>query len=672
MNYRREIDGLRALAVLPVILFHAGFDAFSGGFVGVDVFFVISGYLITTIILAEQEAGTFSLAGFYERRARRILPALFLVMAACLPFAWLWLVPSELKAFSGSLAAVSVFASNFLFWQETGYFDTAAELKPLLHTWSLAVEEQFYVLFPLFIMATWRLGRQRIVGLLLVIAAASLALAHWGSQHHPAATFFLLHTRAWELAIGAFTAFYFAQPRRLRLGDRARELASGAGLLLILAAVFAFDRTTPFPSLYALVPTLGTALVILFATPATLAGRLLATRPFVGVGLVSYSAYLWHQPLFAFARHRNLTEPGAVVLLLLSLAALALAYFSWRFVEQPFRRRGFLARRTLFRLAGAVSLLFVALGAVGHLADGFRHRLPPNLAWESLRDKTRSLGDACVPAPLAGVEGVSACEFGDLESDRLIFLYGDSHARALLEALHHRLVGERIKGVRIALDGCNVVPGIFESGAVRRARACEERFARLLAHLAARATEIIVSGRWTFTLYPVDGEIEQLAFTNSDGGHEIERYRQYLALREDGTPSFAAAPKADALRGFIGGLLSAGLDVYFVYPVPEIGWNIAAKNMRHYAVHGSPLPEISIDHEDFLARNSFVHRVFAEFETAPNFIPVRPAEIFCDTFIAGRCAAQHDAVPFYYDDDHLSDVGAGRVVDQIFRLRALR
>ena len=440
MKYRREIDGLRALAVLPVILFHAGFEAFSGGFIGVDVFFVISGYLITSIILAEQEAGTFSLAGFYERRARRILPALFLVMAACLPFAWLWLVPSELKSFAQSVAAVAAFASNFLFWQETGYFDTAAELKPLLHTWSLAVEEQFYVLFPLFLMSAWHLGKRRIVGLLVLIAVVSLALAHWGASRYPAATFFLLHTRAWELALGAFTAFWFARPQRPAIGHRSGEIASGAGLLLILYAVFAFDRTTPFPSLHALVPTVGTALVILFATPATLAGRILGAPALVGVGLVSYSAYLWHQPLFAFARHYTLVAPGTGLLLALSLASLALAYLSWRFVEQPFRRRGFLARRTMFRLAGAASMLFIMLGAVGYLADGFRHRLPPNLEWESLREKTRALGEVCEPVPLAGVEGVQACEFGDLESRQVIFLYGDSHARALHEALHQRLL----------------------------------------------------------------------------------------------------------------------------------------------------------------------------------------------------------------------------------------
>ena len=181
MDYRREIDGLRAIAVVPVILFHAGFETFSGGFVGVDVFFVISGYLITSIILAELEQGKFSIVNFYERRARRILPALFLVMLVCIPFAWLWLLPSDMKDFSQSLVAVAVFASNILFWRESGYFDTAAELKPLLHTWSLAVEEQYYVLFPLFLMLFWRLGKRWILGTLGLVFVASLAVAQWAA-----------------------------------------------------------------------------------------------------------------------------------------------------------------------------------------------------------------------------------------------------------------------------------------------------------------------------------------------------------------------------------------------------------------------------------------------------------------------------------------------------------
>lgn len=220
MNYRREIDGLRAVAVVPVILFHAGFQAFSGGFVGVDVFFVISGYLITSIILTEKQAGTFTLLGFYERRVRRILLALFVVMLACLPFAWFWMLPGDLRDFSRSLRYVSLFSSNILFLKQSGYFDTAVELKPLLHTWSLAVEEQYYVVFPVLLLLIWRLGKRWIVGIFAVMAVMSLAAAQWGSFYQPAATFYLLPTRGWEILLGVFIAFYLFTQERSQVASK--------------------------------------------------------------------------------------------------------------------------------------------------------------------------------------------------------------------------------------------------------------------------------------------------------------------------------------------------------------------------------------------------------------------------------------------------------------------
>ncbi|HEY3487123.1 MAG TPA: acyltransferase, partial [Gammaproteobacteria bacterium] len=371
MDYRREIDGLRALAVLPVILFHAGFETFSGGFVGVDVFFVISGYLITTIILAELEQGKFSIVNFYERRARRILPALFLVMLVCIPFAWLWLLPSDMKDFSQSLVAVSVFASNILFWRESGYFDTAAELKPLLHTWSLAAEEQYYVLFPLFLILFWKLGKRWILVLLGLVFVASFAVAQWAAYAEPTAAFYLLPTRGWELLIGAFAAFYLSRVNRKDFGKGLSEVSGWLGVALIFYAVFAYSKATAFPGSYALVPTLGAVLVILFATQQTVVGKFIGNKAFVGIGLISYSAYLWHQPLFAFARHRSLFEPSHIVFLSLSALALVLAYFSWRFVEAPFRSKVNFNRNFIFASAAFLSLSFVLFGTYGHFNQGF-------------------------------------------------------------------------------------------------------------------------------------------------------------------------------------------------------------------------------------------------------------------------------------------------------------
>lgn len=369
MKYRAEIDGLRALAVLPVILFHAGFEWFSGGFVGVDIFFVISGYLITTIIISEMAEGKFSIINFYERRARRILPALFFVMAACLPFAWLWLTPSDLEDFGQSLVAVSTFSSNILFWRESGYFDTAAELKPLLHTWSLAVEEQYYILFPIFIILTWRLGLKWVLILLSIVFLVSLGAAQWSAYNAPDAAFYLLPTRGWELLVGVFAAFYLKYNTYLK-SHSINQALSLLGFGMIVFSIIAFDKKTPFPSLYTLIPTIGTGLLILCAVPKTVIHKLLSLKFIVGIGLISYSAYLWHQPLLAFAKHVFSEEVPELLMLCLCLMSLVAAWFSWRFIETPFRNRKRFDRASIFRLSAVGILMFSTIGLTLHFTNG--------------------------------------------------------------------------------------------------------------------------------------------------------------------------------------------------------------------------------------------------------------------------------------------------------------
>ena len=387
-RHRKELDGLRALAILPVILFHAGFKVFSGGFVGVDVFFVISGYLITSAILVDTSAGTFNLARFYERRARRLLPALLLVLTVSIPLAWGSLLPADLKNFSLSLIAVTLFASNFLFWHWSGYFDSASELKPLLHTWSLGVEAQYYLLFPVFFLAVWKFGRRWTLVALILLALASLILAQWTSVDKPFFTFFLLPTRGFELLIGACVSLHLAQTPTSESQqpvnssrDRAYSIAKirdetipGLGVALVVLPIFIFDRQTPFPSIYTLVPTLGTAILIVYATQRVFVGRLLASPPFVGIGLVSYSAYLWHQPLFAFARQRSAERPEPVSLAMLSVVVMVIAYLSWRFVEKPFRSEKIISSAKVWSWGLGGSLVLIVLGTLGFVSDGFPNR----------------------------------------------------------------------------------------------------------------------------------------------------------------------------------------------------------------------------------------------------------------------------------------------------------
>ena len=376
VKYRPEIDGLRAVAVIPVILFHAGFATFSGGFVGVDIFFVISGYLITSIIYNEVEQGRFSMLRFYERRARRILPALLAVSLACIPFAWAWMWPAELQEFGQSLVAVATFTSNILFWNQSGYFDGPAEIKPLLHTWSLAVEEQYYILFPPFLLLLYRVLRRQIVLIVSLGALTSLALAQYSSAAHPSANFYLLPTRAWELGVGVLVALYLHHrngPETAGEKHRARDnLAGIAGVLFIAIANFSFDQSTPFPSAWALIPVVGTALIILTANSHTIIGKILSNPALVFMGLISYSAYLWHHPLFAFARIRLHDGVPTLVYSILIIATFVLAWLTWKVVENPFRRRDLIPQRTMFTGAIGVASVVVSLGLSGHFSEGFK------------------------------------------------------------------------------------------------------------------------------------------------------------------------------------------------------------------------------------------------------------------------------------------------------------
>jgi len=359
MQYRPEIDGLRTLAVVPVILFHAGVGLFSGGFVGVDVFFVISGFLITTIIVQGIEAGTFTYTNFYHRRAKRLLPALFVVMAATIPFSWLWMLPTQHESYAQSLVYVSLFVSNILFWKESGYFSPEAEEKPLLHTWSLAVEEQYYLLFPLLVVFLWRFGRSPSTIVISVIAVLSLWLSQWGSTNKPDANFYLLVSRAWEILLGSLCALSVLN--KPKVGN---DFIAGVGLLLIWVAIFLFDESVPMPSVYGLIPVMGTGLVLLYATEGTYVAKLLSTRAMVYVGLLSYSLYLWHQPVLAFARVRGLAlEEWWVLMTLLGGTAL-LALMTYHWVELPVKRSQVFCRKKPLLIAVVTILVsFIAYGS---------------------------------------------------------------------------------------------------------------------------------------------------------------------------------------------------------------------------------------------------------------------------------------------------------------------
>lgn len=448
MKYRAEIDGLRAFAVIPVILFHAGFKIFSGGFSGVDIFFVISGYLITLILIEDLENSQLSIINFYERRVRRILPALFFVMLCCIPFAWIWMSPFQLKEFSQSLVVVSLFASNIFFWRENNYFATGSEEKPLLHTWSLAVEEQYYMLFPVFLFFVWRFGKNYAFLIIILFSVFSFSLSEWGWRNQPIANFYLTPTRAWELLTGSITAFIVS-----KRGVQSNNILAIIGLLAIIFSIFFYSEKTPFPSFYSLVPVIGTALLILFAGEKTLTAKFLSNKIFVGIGLVSYSAYLWHQPLFAFARIVLIEPPPIWLMLSLSISSIALAFFSWKFIEKPFRGKSkkINSRIFIFSLSLCSLLLFIIIGLYGHFNNGFQNRFNRMLIGDTHHLEYFKYVDEkypdCEPKNISDRaliwEGFLRCK-QTKKGDASLILLGDSHAEHLFLGLAENLPSKNI------------------------------------------------------------------------------------------------------------------------------------------------------------------------------------------------------------------------------------
>jgi len=482
MNYRPDIDGLRALAVVPVVLFHAGLAGFSGGYVGVDVFFVISGYLITRLIHDEMGAGRFSVARFYERRIRRIFPALFAVLAASTVAAAIWFMPVDFDAFSDSLAGAALSVSNFVFWREAGYFAGPSDLKPLLHTWSLGIEEQFYVVFPLVLLALHRYARRFLPAALAAAVLASFALSAWGTRHHAGAAFYLLPFRAWELGLGALLAVGVVPALQRRA---AAELLAAVGLLLILVPVFTYTAETRFPGWAALAPTAGAALLIHAAPQATVVGGLLRLRPLVFIGLLSYSLYLWHWPLIVFTRYRMPADLGFAASCALVAASFAVAYASWRWIEQPFRgARALGRRRTVFTTGGTAVTITVALAALGTLTAGLPQRLSPEAQrYAAMLDKHKYFGiydrGTCFLDYDQGADDYdpTACLTADKPGGVLI--YGDSFAAHLFPGLRaldsdeavRQYTATSCRPIRTANERCNAFYDRFLSEILPRARA---------------------------------------------------------------------------------------------------------------------------------------------------------------------------------------------------------
>jgi peptidoglycan/LPS O-acetylase OafA/YrhL len=643
VQYRPDIDGLRAVAVLAVLGFHAFPGYVPGGFVGVDVFFVISGFLISGIIMKELDEGEFSYLQFYRRRVRRILPALVITLVAVSRRRLLLMLPDEYEQLGRHVAGASIFASNFLLWQESGYFDTEASLKPLLHLWSLAIEEQFYIVWPLILAALWKLQRAKIAVVIAAIAAVSFALNVLTIDAYPTATFYWPVTRFWELMLGALLA---SLQSRLLLPSAVRASLSFTGFAMVAGSIALFSPELAFPGWIGAIPTVGTVFMI-GAGPGTWLNLQLLSRPLiVFVGLVSYPLYLWHWPILVLARYwESGSVPSASVRLVLLAVAFGLAVLTFLLVERPIRLKSFAPRRAIALVAALLSI-----GTASVFAEPIRQSIAPSsysvgvaqLQWDYWEN------DNCTTRyHWTDISGWWFCVASSREPATLIVL-GDSHANHLypgLLALPQRVV---------SIGTCAPVIGIYHVGDDVGENPCSgERMLAQQTFLNGVLTETpsiryaILADAWP-------------AFDSE--GREIDRFTGTRAA-----PSFESVVEDDksrtprekflrALERRIASLTERGIAPIIAFDIPLPPYDVRACLDRPFH---KAAETCSVELEPYLrSRDQFVQGVKEIQARYPQVLVFDPAKALCDET---TCRFRTKDEVFLRDTDHLSVAGSRKV-----------
>ena len=639
-----------------MIFYHAGFDFFSGGYLGVDVFFVISGFLITMIIYPEVQSGTFSIVNFYERRIRRLMPALSVVILATLILGWFWVLPHDYDRIAESALTVVFFGSNIYFWQSGGYFESANELKPLLHTWSLAVEEQFYIIFPLLLIALRRIPGGVLCAIIMVAIALSLGTSEFASTWKPEAAFFLLPTRAWELGIGSLLAVALVSRKiapGLEIARVPAEILSLAGLGLVLSAMLLFEHDTRHPSVLTAFPVVGTALLLWLATPKTYVGRLLSLKPFVGIGLISYSLYLWHQPVMSFSRIR-FAESGTLSWSIgMIVFSLVLGWASWRFVERPFRNKRVVGRRSLFSAAAAASVvLILAAGGIVSM-NGAPGRVPPDLAARISNpgmDHGSKIG-ACVVHPHDDLRpDRHFCLHGP--TDPKVIFWGDSHALALTGEMMRALNDHGYGMIQATNLACVPAVGYRWSDAFYD---CDTKNRQIIDFVNAQplSVPLIVHGRWSFFL---NG-----APVNSTGLCYQPPSKRRPVLND--TQGVTTGDPDDHILAAIAPILATGREVVVMSSIPEPGCDLRSYLSLNGMLGRENPATITMQRDVIDARIAPVTGLFQKAATRyDNLEVIDLAPALCGE----TCNAYVDETLFFSDRHHLSEAGARMTVDYAF------
>lgn len=665
IKYRPEVDGLRALAVTSVVLYHAAFSTgdgsiwLSGGYLGVDVFFVISGYLITLIVLREIDVGGFSLQSFYRRRIRRIIPALLCVLAATTLASWFVLTPKAMYELSQSVVATLLFSQNILLWLQDGYWAEPSQLKPLLHTWSLAVEEQFYLLFPLLLMLLAKYQKRFIHWYVYVLLGLSFLLSLVYIDLDPEGNFYLLPTRAWEILIGACCAFGEMR-RRAGAGPGVSELLAGLGLAAILFSFFCFNSGTPHPYFPTLLPIIGSALVI-WHSRGTWTQTALSLRPVVYMGNISYSLYLWHWPVIVLLKI-ELGELSLAHKLFAVSLSVVLAIISYHWIEQPFRRHQSADERPAWyswftlkqgALVGSLCLCLTIFSASSLLTEGYKSRVG-GIELSASFEESKRRADCLFDNPDAGFSG---CLLGARKADAVSFaVIGDSHAFAMLDSFDRAAESLGRSGLFFSRSGCPPLIGSL----ARRGKyteGCKNLALESVEILQEKSVDVVyLVGFWTY-------------YTEEKYGYQ----ETDLAERKSSHKEGSAAAFISGLSSYTEALSDAGIKAVIIHQVP--GQKASPEGL--YAGAAERIEKGTLPSEsgvtEWIAKFSMPRAEFEGFYSATKHlletsVPAMYESVnsaLCDDAI---CWVGNQDMSYYSDTNHLSAGGNVAIQEEVERL----
>ncbi|MDA8533256.1 acyltransferase [Candidatus Pelagibacter bacterium] len=642
LKYRPEIDTLRAIAVLAVIIYHANFYlfgnlVFSGGYLGVDIFFIISGYLITSIILKELiEKDSFSFKNFYIKRIKRILPALLFIMLVSIPFSWIYLYPTDLVSFSKSILYSLGFTSNFYFhFSGLEYGSPEGLLKPFLHTWSLSVEEQYYILFPIGLVLVFKFLRKHLLYFFLICFVISLLLADWGSKNYPSATFYFLHTRIWELILGSLLAYY-----EIKLGHRGQnkilcQIFPILGLTLIVYSFFSFDGKIFHPSFYTLIPAIGVSLILWFSYEDNFILKILSYKVFVKIGLISYSLYLWHYPIFSFANHLEIFFNNNLEKFLLILVTFILSIFTYCFIEQPARKK--VSLKIIISLLTIIFFIIVTYSATVITMEGFTNRLKV----KNYQKKHTFLYLEQDNEPCFG----RICNFGSKEQK--IILLGDSHLGSLAYDLYDKTKSD-YSFLSITSAGYFHLKNVDQIN--KHSKKINIDYDNLRIKIdkilkKSRDNIIILGGATSLYFYNKRIEDRALHWDNLFVDKKSKKHNPQVVER-------AFIDLIDEL--------SKNNEVILLYPIPEIGRNLQKKKFENM------VRVFNYKYSDFLNQNKEVIEFFDSINK-PRVHKVYSYKAFCKKESVPLCSTHDKNNFFFYDGYHPSLIGAKMINDLIIK-----